>query len=159
MDKLLDKEVHQLYKAPSLTTYLSVTGSGTAHPKVSIHRTAGHDGPSAVVGTGGAAVVAQQKAIAGDIEADEGIGGTEKVVPHKPAVASTSAGDTHMSHMSVAAMSTWQEHTDSAREAVTSHSLDYLNLEQNFSQMTLAAGAGARPKTSALNRYNRYAFI
>ena len=46
MDKLLDKEVHQSYKAPSLTTYLSSSSLAAKH-------NANHQGAAAGAGNPG----------------------------------------------------------------------------------------------------------
>ena len=133
MDKLLDKEVHQLYKAPSLSSYLA---SGSAAPQAKMAP------PAAVSGVMEAACMARDEAEDG-IAAAGAVGGAMAV----PTTSSPA--------LSVEEGSGWQEPIMDDTMATPSHSLDYLDLQKSFSQLTAGSG-GARPKTSE-NLLNKYA--
>ena len=154
MDKLLDKEIHQLYKAPSLTTYLS-------------HRATANQQQASRNGGGGGP---QQQQVPPTEGATGNHHNQHKVVQvaachqnrnenHPTVKESGDNSDKNSSSSSltlVTSSSGSSVQSSGSWQAVSSSNLDYLNLEQKFSQMSTAGGpSGARPKIGLANRHHR----
>lgn len=138
MDKLLDKEVHQLFKAPSLTTYLASKSTGcTAVSAATGEARAGPEPASP-------ARSAQSAPPVGAVD-ENGSMSPPEVRPSQPE--SQEATPTRESNHSLLAA------RNDGGAAV--HSLEYLNLEQSRGQQGPVT-SGARPKTTYPARYNRY---
>ena len=130
MDKLLDKEVHQLYKAPSLSTYLSSSNRAT----ISMATSSSSSKQQAVVSVTnhkGAAVTASPPSSGAAYDCDEGIGDT----PSQHQVSTPSSGGG------------W--HNGSCVQR-----LEYLDLEQKLSSINLHASSVTQTRTLA-NRHHR----
>ncbi|XP_064625296.1 zinc finger SWIM domain-containing protein 8-like isoform X2 [Lineus longissimus] len=138
MDKLLDKEVHQLYKTPSLKTYLlgsqSSSSSHSSHTQTNTASTQEKEGHKARTETGQL-----------DHE-NNGVPKAEASCLDDPSLVPTAVPATGSSSNSM-----WQSLTtvSSSRQ-----SLEYLNLEQKFASLNVTASSGARPKTTVTRHYN-----
>ena len=158
MDKLLDKAIHQLYKAPSLTTYLSASQTASAKLAASQQQMAQRPPTSTTTGGRDGGATRQQdqnKAAVSGFESDDSTGTKEDGTRGTSSVATvtTIAGDTHVSTAAVESSPTWQEPLAESAES-EAHSLDYLNLEQSLQPG--GGGGGARLKTRLLARYSRW---
>ncbi|XP_064602732.1 zinc finger SWIM domain-containing protein 8-like isoform X2 [Liolophura sinensis] len=136
MDKLLDKEVHQLFKAPSLTTYLASKSTGCTAVSVATGETRAGPEPASPARS------AQSAPPVGAVGENESMSPPE-VRPSQPE--SQEATPTRESNHSLLA----------ARKdgGAAVHSLEYLNLEQSRGQQGPVT-SGARPKTTYPARYN-----
>ena len=134
MDKLLDKGIHQLFKSPSLTTYLS--GSKSSHrPKVT-------GAASSSVTPASAAAPPRQSALSPPLGGVSGAGGMSSVKEH-PCVEPSDAPPGEGAHPAPHPVDgqVWEERA--------AQKLEYLNLEQKF---LTTSSAGARPKTTCITR-------
>lgn len=163
MDKLLDKEVHQLYKAPSLSTYLSTSAianmaaanraaalSKQMAATASLMPTSMPNEAADGTNTPLAGQPQQRKSPSSGCESDDSMRVQEK----KSAVPPAAGGEIPLMSMphSGAASGTWQIPSTESH----AQSLEYLNLEQKFTSLTLDGATnagGARPKTMHHTRY------
>ena len=151
MDKLLDKEVHHLYKAPSLATYLPNTSSASMaakSAKILQMAAAAVGGSSAQPGVAQPEVAYSPRPCAiGCCDSDDSM--REDTPRSSSSTLVSSVGVVHPKPPSGQPENggrAWQ--STIAAEEQRAQSLEYLNLEQKFN-------SGARPKTSFLSRYNR----
>ena len=135
MDKLLDKGIHQLFKSPSLTTYLSGTKSS--------HRPKATGATTPSVTPTSATAPPRQSALSPPLGGPSGAGGMSSVKEDEPSDAPPGEGlHPAPTPRPMDGGKMWEE------RAV--QKLDYLNLEQKFP--TTASSAGARPKTTCITR-------
>ena len=161
MDKLLDKEVHQLYKAPSLSTYLATSPNNIKPPLITTASAHLSASVSTQVELPAPPRVAPCKTPSSVCDSDESLSNKEDAVRTSSStlIGSTSCGDV-TAPMAAGGEEgeAWMEGAPQ-EEQTRAQSLEYLNLERKFSDMNVSSGRGARPKTSLLCRYNRYRYV
>jgi len=140
MDKLLDKGVHQLFKSPSLTTYLS--GSKSSHrPKGAAPVAGAAVSPASTTTPPRQTTLSPPVVTLGGLSSAAG-GGMSSVQEDPPTgPTETSPGEGVHPSPHPTDEKTWEERA--------AQNLEYLNLEQKFPTVS---GAGARPKTTCATR-------
>ena len=189
MDKLLDKEIHHLYKAPSLTSYLSSAAAAAAAAAAAGGKPVSKfsakqnnvilpAGQEANVPLSMAPAVAppnppNRKSPSSGCESDESLRedtprSSCSTLVARPTVTNTQGSlGQHEPHTNTRMFSSCSQSGSAGatwQDAVVggddrAQSLEYLNLEEKFCPMTLGHNGGARPKTTFLNRYNRSALL